>query len=111
VFSHATALSLHGLSDALPAKHHLSLPMSWRARRLRPPAGLILHYADIMPTDRAWIGPVPVTTALRTLEDASAGALDEKWIVQAKREGTRRGLFTARAADAALARGRKRRSP
>lgn len=39
IFSHQTALALHGLSDALPAKVHLTLPSEWRARRLRiPPA-------------------------------------------------------------------------
>lgn len=109
VFSHATALTLHELSDALPAKHHLSVPTSWRTRRLRAPPGLVLHYADLGPTERAWIGPVPVTTPLRTLEDAVAGALDETWIEQATREGLRRGLFSRREATAAIARGRARR--
>jgi predicted transcriptional regulator of viral defense system len=109
VFSHATALSLHGLSDALPAKHHMSLPTSWQSRRLRPPAGLILHYSDLAPAERGWIGPVPVTTPLRTLEDAVAGALDETWIEQATREGARRRLFTRRVARAAIARGQRHR--
>jgi predicted transcriptional regulator of viral defense system len=109
VFSHATALTLHELSDALPAKHHLSVPTSWRIRRLRAPSGLVLHYADLGPTERTWIGPVPVTTPLRTLEDAVAGALDETWIEQATREGLRRGLFSRREATAAIARGRARR--
>lgn len=109
VLSHATALVLHELSDALPAKHHLSLPTSWQGRRLRPPPGLILHYANLAPTERGWIGPVPVTTPLRTLEDAAAGALDETWIEQATREGIRRGVFSRRDATAALARGRRRR--
>ena len=30
VFSHDTALALHELSDALPARAHLTLPASWR---------------------------------------------------------------------------------
>jgi predicted transcriptional regulator of viral defense system len=109
VFSHATALSLYGLSDALPAKHHMSVPTSWQTRRVRPPAGLVLHYSDLAPTERGWIGPVPVTTPLRTLEDAVAGALDETWIEQASKEGARRGLFTRRDARAAVARGQRRR--
>src|SRR4051812_43351420 len=33
VFSHQTALSLHGLSDALPGQLHLTLPAEWRRRR------------------------------------------------------------------------------
>jgi predicted transcriptional regulator of viral defense system len=109
VFSHATALMLHELSDALPAKHHVTLPSAWEARRLRTPSGLVLHFADLQPTERAWMGPVPVTTPLRTIEDAAAGALDEAWIEQASREGARRGLFTRREASAAVARGRARR--
>src|SRR5688572_30913165 len=32
VFSHETALGLHDLSDALPAKLHLTLPRAWRSR-------------------------------------------------------------------------------
>src|SRR5438309_1871106 len=35
VFSHQTALSLHGLSDSLPAHIHLTLPQDWQQRRLR----------------------------------------------------------------------------
>ena len=48
VLSHQTALSLHGLSDSLPAQIHLTLPPDWRQRRLRVPKGLLLHYADDM---------------------------------------------------------------
>ena len=33
VVSHQTALSLHGLSDVLPAQVHLTLPEAWRRRR------------------------------------------------------------------------------
>jgi len=108
VFSHATALTLHELSDALPAKHHLSVPTLWRSRRLRVPAGLVVHYTDLSPTERAWVGPVPVTTPLRTLEDAAAGALDQAWIEQAVRQGVDRDLFTRREATAAIARGHAR---
>ena len=47
VFSHETALALHDLSDALPGKVHMTVPSSWRRRRLRIPAGLVLHFADV----------------------------------------------------------------
>src|SRR5438105_4112053 len=42
-FSHETALMLHDLSDALPRKRHMTLPISWAKRRLRVPSGLTLH--------------------------------------------------------------------
>jgi predicted transcriptional regulator of viral defense system len=108
VFSHQTALMIHELSDALPAKHHMTVPTTWHARRLRPPPSLILHYANIPDEMRAWSGPVPVTTPLRTLEDAAAGALDETWISQALEQGVSRRLFSRRKAREAVARGRKR---
>ena len=37
VFSHQTALALHGLSDVLPSRMHLTVPAAWRQRRLRVP--------------------------------------------------------------------------
>src|SRR6185295_10733006 len=45
VFSHETALALYDLSDALPSIVHMTIPASWRHRRLRVPQGLVLHYA------------------------------------------------------------------
>lgn len=42
VFSHETALMLHDLSDALPAKLHMTVPSAWSERRLRLPKGLPL---------------------------------------------------------------------
>ena len=47
VFSHETALFLHGLSDALPSRVHLTLPAAWRSRRLRVPKGVATHFSDI----------------------------------------------------------------
>ncbi len=40
VFSHETALALHGLSDALSSRLHLTLPAAWSKRRLRVPDGV-----------------------------------------------------------------------
>jgi predicted transcriptional regulator of viral defense system len=40
VLSHETALALHGLSDALPAQVHLTLPAAWKKRRFRVPKGV-----------------------------------------------------------------------
>jgi predicted transcriptional regulator of viral defense system len=59
VISHQTALSLHGLSDVLPAQVHLTLPEAWRRRRFRVPAGVVLHHADVASEERSWFGPVP----------------------------------------------------
>ena len=52
VFSHQTALSLHGLSDALPKQLHLTVPAEWRRRRFRIPKGVVLHHADVAARER-----------------------------------------------------------
>lgn len=97
VFSHETALVMHGLSDALPGKKHLTVPIAWSKRRLRVPTGVVLHYADLAKADASWRGPVPVTTPLRTVVDCSIDAVAPDLVQQAIRQGIRRGLFTREA--------------
>lgn len=92
VLSHQTALSLHGLSDVLPAQIHMTLPEAWRLRRLRVPAGVVLHHADVAPADRSWFGPVPATSASRTLGDCAKVGLSPELLRQAAQQALRRGL-------------------
>lgn len=94
VFSHETALALQQLSDALPARVHLTLPESWSPRRLVVPEGLRLHFADVADAERAWVGPVPVTTPIRTLRDCQAAHVAPDLVAQAVRDGLARGLFS-----------------
>lgn len=92
VFSHETVLALHNLSDLLPARIHLTLPASARTRRLRPPKGLVLHYADVPDRDRAWFGSVPVTKPARTLEDCARAHLSPEDLQLAAVQALQRGL-------------------
>lgn len=92
VISHQTALALHGLSDALPAYIHLTLPHAWRRRRFRIPAGVVLHHADVSPDDRAWFGATPITSPRRTLNDCAREAMAPDLLRQAARQAMRRGL-------------------
>jgi predicted transcriptional regulator of viral defense system len=92
VFSHETALALHGLSDALPSRVHMTVPRSW-TRRSAVPRLLLLHNAPVPSDDRTWIGPVPVTTAARTLRDSVDAGVDPDLIAQAIAEGTARKLL------------------
>lgn len=94
VFSHETALALHQLSDALPAHLHLTVPASWARRRLVVPEGLHLHFAEVADGERAWVGPVPVTTPSRTLRDCQAAHVPPDLVAQALRDGLARGLFS-----------------
>lgn len=90
--SHQTALALHGLSDALPAQTHLTLPLAWRRRRFRVPPGLALHHADVALEDRSWFGAVPVTNVRRSLNDCAAEGFSPELLRQAAQQALRRGL-------------------
>jgi predicted transcriptional regulator of viral defense system len=94
VISHQTALALHGLSDAMPAHLHLTLPSAWRRRRFRVPSGLALHYADVPSEDRAWFGAVPTTNPRRTLRDCASAGISPELLRQAAQQALRRGLVT-----------------
>ncbi len=92
VFSHQTALALHGLSDALPAKAHLSLPSAWTSRRLRVPSDVVIHYGDVPKRERPWFGAVPCTSPLRALADCAHEKVAPDLLRQAARDALRRGL-------------------
>jgi predicted transcriptional regulator of viral defense system len=92
VFSHQTALALHGLSDALPSRIHLTLPEAWRRRRFRVPAGVVLHHSAVATHDRSWFGAVPVTSPARTLCDCADEPLSPDLLRQAARQAIDRGL-------------------
>jgi len=94
VFSHETALALHDLSDALPAKVYMTIPASWRRRRLRVPAGLVLYYADIGDFDRTGFSAVPITSARRTLRDCLDANVSPELVRQAVLQARRRGLIS-----------------
>jgi predicted transcriptional regulator of viral defense system len=94
VFSHQTALSLHGLSDVLPAQLHMTMPAAWRRRRLRVPPGIVLHHADVAEAERVWFGPVPATSASRTLRDCAGDGLSPDLVRQAAQQALRRGLVS-----------------
>jgi predicted transcriptional regulator of viral defense system len=94
VASHETALALHRLSDVLPAKIHLTVPATWRKRRIAVPDLYVLHYSDLAAGEKAWSGAVPMTAPLRTIRDCLRDGLSPDLIHQAVSEGMRRGLFT-----------------
>ena len=93
-FSHQTALGLHGLSDAMSARIHIVLPAEWRHRRFRVPDGVVLHHASVTNRDRAWVGPVPMTSMRRTLIDCAKEQVSPELLRQAAQQALRRGLVT-----------------
>jgi predicted transcriptional regulator of viral defense system len=94
VFSHETALALHDLSDVLPSRVHMTVPARWQRRRLRIPAGLVLHHADIRDVDRTEVSVVPVTAPLRSLRDAIEASVPHDLVRQAVFQARRRGLIS-----------------
>lgn len=84
--SHETALAIHGLSDAMPARIHLTIPRPFRGKQ----AGIVIHRAPLPDADRQVRDSVPVTTIARTLQDiatSSDPALARQSIDQAIRGG------------------------
>lgn len=94
VLSHETALRLHGLSDALPSRIHLTLPCEWEDRRLKPPPGVSLYFGNFGPADCAFVGSVPVTIPARSINDVAGAHGDDGVIDAAIRQAIQRGLAT-----------------
>jgi predicted transcriptional regulator of viral defense system len=92
VFSHETALSIHELSDVMPASLHMTVPLSFR-RSARTPAVLVIHRATLEPVDIQVMEGYSVTRPLRTIIDVAAAAtISSDLLEQAVRQGLQRGL-------------------
>jgi predicted transcriptional regulator of viral defense system len=93
VVSHETALALHELSDANPARIHLTVPPGFR--RQLPPE-VILHRALLRPDDWEEREGYRVTTPLRTLLDIAESPTGWPNLNAAVRDALRRGLVRRR---------------
>src|ERR1700738_5085010 len=93
VYSHQTALSLHDLSDVMPAKLHMTVPRSFR-RNSEIPRVLVLHFADLPQSEIGTAEGARVTKPMRTILDLlEGGEVPPAILRQALREGLRRGLI------------------
>jgi len=66
VFSHVAALTLHGLSDVIPRKIHLTVAPSFRKPE---PKGCVLHRVTLQKNAIQNLGEFSVTTPARALID------------------------------------------
>ncbi|MBY0527143.1 MAG: type IV toxin-antitoxin system AbiEi family antitoxin domain-containing protein [Gemmataceae bacterium] len=89
VVSHESALVLHELSELLPNAIHLTVPVTFRKP---PPRGCVLHKRAVSPPDVEEREGFYVTTPLRTLLDASLGAVSTEQLEKAVSEAISRGL-------------------
>ena len=93
VYSHQTALSLHDLSDVMPAKLHMTVPKGFR-RNSKIPRILVLHLADLPQSDIGDANGVRVTKPMRTILDLlEGGEMPLGTLRQALRGGLHRGLI------------------
>jgi predicted transcriptional regulator of viral defense system len=109
VFSHATALSLHELTDLMPSKLDMTVPPGFRRMAAIPPA-LSLHHAKLTDREIETIAGVRVTTPKRTLIDIiGRDAIAPEMQVQAVEHAIRRGLILRRELESARVSTRLRR--
>jgi predicted transcriptional regulator of viral defense system len=89
VVSYDTALTVHNLSDVMPAQVHLTVPKGFRKK---VPPGCVLHKATMASDDIEARGGYSVTTPLRTLLDVSGSALSQEHLNKAVRQALDGGL-------------------
>jgi hypothetical protein len=94
VFSHHTALSIHELSDIMPAKLHLTVPPGFR-RNSEIPNILQLHRAALSDQEIEQRHGFRVVRPLRAINDLiKEGALSRDHLRQALQQASSRGLIT-----------------
>jgi predicted transcriptional regulator of viral defense system len=89
--SHETALAIHGISDAMPASIHITVPRPFRGKQ----PGVTIHRAPLPGDQREMRDGVPTTTIERTLEDIGASS-DPSLVQQAIEQAITRGVLSRR---------------
>ncbi len=96
VYSHQTALSLHELSDVMPAKLHMTVPPAFR-RNADVPKILVLHKAGLESADIEEREGYRVVKPLRAIIDLlGEGTEDRSRLRSALRQALDSGLITRR---------------
>ena len=91
-YSHRTALGMHELSDLMPSKLHMTIPKEFRRNVI--PNILVLHRAELKPSEVQEMHGVRVTRALRTITDLIEDRdADRSQLKLALDEALRRGLI------------------
>lgn len=90
--SHESALALHDLGDANPARIHLTVPNGFRAKN----PSVVLHKAELHAVDIEDRTQFQVTTVERTLLDVAAGDISQDNLDSAVAEAVDQGATTPR---------------
>jgi predicted transcriptional regulator of viral defense system len=99
VVSHDTALTVHELSDVMPAQVHLTVPPGFRKRI---PPGCVLHKAVLNPEEIEPRDGYRVTTPFRTLCDVAESNLSQEHLNRAVQDALEQGLLHGRLIETAL---------
>ncbi len=93
VYSHQTALSIHELSDVMPARLHMTVPPRFR-RAVAIPKVLVLHKAVVPPADVEQRQGFAVVRPLRAIVDLLREKTESPGrLRQALSEGLQRGTI------------------
>ncbi len=94
VYSHQTALSIYELSDILPDKLHMTVPLSFR-RNSAIPKILVIHRKQLLQDRIVQMNGYFVTTPYQTLLDMIAEAyISHDLILQAVKAASDRGVVS-----------------
>jgi predicted transcriptional regulator of viral defense system len=96
--SHESALGLFDMSDANPAKIHVTVPASYRTHR-DIPALYILHHEDLDAIDEAIFEGIPVVSPAKAVRQAQARHVRRSLLEQAIDDGVRGGWLRDSQAD------------
>ena len=94
VYSHETALNIYDVSDAMPVKLHMTVPIKFR-KSTAVPSIIVLHRNELKPEDIQKKQGYAVTTPFRTILDLVADkSISDDIVDQAIKEFRKRGLLT-----------------
>ncbi len=91
VISHESAAAIYEIGDVLPRTTHLTVPQSFRKVG---PGSVILHRAQLHPTDIEMREGFAITTPLRTILDLTQGQLDPERLSLVTKDALQKGLVT-----------------
>lgn len=90
VISHDSALSLHELSDVMPAKIHLTVPPGFRKKK---PKGCVFHRGLVLDDAKEQREGFFVTTPLQTIIDSAESNFSIDYLDQAIRQACDKGML------------------
>jgi len=93
VFSHQTALAIHGLSDVMPANYHFTVPKGFRKRQI--PNNIVLHFEELRMEEVREFEGYKVTSPERTIYDVILDkGISDELVFQAVTDALESGLIS-----------------